>query len=119
MNAHGNLKDQVRDYGPFPGIQTAPEESGNATETPPKSTAPDALLMANGCNGCHQMEGALVGPAFGEIMAKYAGQDAVEYLKGKIKNGGAGVWGGMAMPPMAQVDEDALQTIAEWLAAGN
>lgn len=119
MNAHGNLKDQVRDYGPFPGIQTAPIDESTAVPEPPKSLAPDTLLMANGCTGCHQMEGALVGPAFGDIMAKYAGQDAVDYLKGKIKNGGAGVWGGMAMPPMAQVDEDALQAIATWLAAGN
>jgi cytochrome c len=52
-------------------------------------------------------------------MAKYAGQDAAEYLKGKIKNGGQGVWGSMPMPPMAQVEETSLQTIADWLAAGN
>lgn len=119
MNAHGNLKDQVRDYGPFPGIQTAPIDEPASVSAAPQASAPDALLMANGCTGCHQMENALVGPAFTAIRAKYAGQDAVEYLKGKIQNGGAGVWGSMAMPPMAQVDEEALQTIASWLAAGN
>ncbi len=119
MNAHGNLKDQVRDYGPFPGIQTAPIDEQASGSTAPQASAPDALLMASGCTGCHQMESALVGPAFRANMAKYAGQDAVEYLKGKIQNGGAGVWGSMAMPPMAQVNEEALQTIASWLAAGN
>jgi len=119
MNAHGNLKDQVRDYGPFPGIQTAPVDEVADMSDAMQSPVPEALLTANGCTGCHQMNGNLVGPAFTDIMAKYAGQDALDYLKGKIKNGGAGVWGSMAMPPMAQVDEEALQTIATWLAAGD
>ena len=118
MNAHGNLKDQVRDWGPFPGIQTAPEGEVDEAEAE-ESGVPEELLTVNGCTGCHQMDGKLVGPAFSEIMAKYAGQDAVEYLKGKIKNGGQGVWGSMPMPQMGQVDDASLQTIAEWLAAGN
>ena len=118
MNAHGNLKDQVRDYGPFPGIQTAPEGEPEVVEEP-VSSVPESILVSNGCTGCHQVEGQLVGPSFSDIMVKYAGQDAAEYLKGKIKNGGQGVWGSMPMPPMAQVEETSLQTIADWLAAGN
>lgn len=120
MNAHGNLKDQVRDYGPFPGIQTAPEsESAEAEVAAPANAAPDAILAANGCSGCHQLDSALVGPAFHAIMDKYADRDdAVAYLKGKIRNGGQGVWGSMAMPPMAQVNDTDLQVLAEWLAAG-
>lgn len=117
MNAHGNLRDQVRDYGPFPGIQTAPETQAKAN-VPSTTEAPEQLLMANGCTGCHQLKGQLVGPGFADIQAKY-GPDKLEYLKGKIRNGGAGVWGSMAMPPMAAIDEAALQNIAEWLAVGN
>ena len=113
MNAHGNLADQVRDYGPFPGIQTAPE----ATLTEVKSSIPESELQKNGCTGCHQTDSALVGPAFSAIQAKYSGQDAVAYLKEKIRNGGAGVWGDMAMPPMAQVNDDDLQVLADWLAS--
>ena len=118
MNAHGNLKDQVRDYGPFPGIQTAPE-SDAAEDAAPANAMPEEALLSNGCTGCHKQEGQLVGPSFNDIMARYKGQDAVEYLKGKVKNGGSGVWGSMAMPPMSQVDDSALQTIAEWLAVDN
>jgi len=118
MNAHGNLKDQVRDYGPFPGIQTAPE-SDAAEDAAPANAMPEQALLSNGCTGCHKQEGQLVGPSFNDIMARYKGQDAVEYLKGKVKNGGSGVWGSMAMPPMSQVDDSALQTIAEWLAVDN
>ena len=118
MNAHGNLKDQVRDYGPFPGIQTAPE-SDAAEDAAPANAMPEQALLSNGCTGCHKQEGQLVGPSFNDIMARYKGQDAVEYLKGKVKNGGSGVWGSMAMPPMSQVDDSALQTIVEWLAVDN
>jgi len=118
MNAHGNLKDQVRDYGPFPGIQTAPE-SDAAEVAASTNVIPEQALISNGCTGCHKQEGQLVGPSFNDIMARYKGQDAFEYLKGKVKNGGSGVWGSMAMPPMSQVDDSALQAIAEWLAADN
>ena len=117
MNAHGNLRDQVRDYGPLPGIQTAPETQAKAN-VPSTNEVPEQLLMANGCTGCHKLKGQLVGPGFADIQAKY-GPDQLEYLKGKIRNGGAGVWGSMAMPPMAAIDEAALQNIAEWLAVGN
>ena len=117
MNAHGNLRDQMRDYGPYPGIQTAPE--ANVISAPVStSTAPDALLLANGCSGCHQQAGPLLGPSFDDIMAKYKNQDATDYLRTKIKNGGSGVWGTMAMPPMPHVGEEALLAISQWLVAG-
>jgi len=126
MNAHGNLADQVRAYGPFPGIQTAPESDGVANEESGKRAgdvapaAPEQLLSDNGCTGCHQMNGQLVGPGFDQIMARYVDQaDAVDYLEDKISQGGSGVWGSMAMPPMAQVEDDTLQALAEWLAGGN
>ena len=67
MNAHGNLKDQVRDYGPFPGIQTAPE-SDAAEVAAPTNVIPEQALISNGCTGCHKQEGQLVGPSFNDIM---------------------------------------------------
>jgi cytochrome c len=119
MNAHGNLKDQMRDYGPFPGLQTAPEEASSEAPAAPATEAPMALLTQNGCTGCHQVDKSLVGPAYQDVMEKYAGSgDAVAYLKGKIQGGGSGVWGSMAMPPMP-IDDAAAQQIAEWLASGN
>ena len=115
MNAHGNLKDQMRDYSPYPGIQTAPVE--DATEPTVRSVDPTDLLAANGCLACHQMDKSLVGPAFNAIREKYQGQaEAVAYLSGKIRAGGSGVWGSMPMPPMAQVDDASLAAIATWLA---
>jgi cytochrome c len=115
MNAHGNLRDQMRVFGPYPGIDT-----GGEGEAEPAAAAlgPGSLLEDNGCNACHRLHDKLVGPALAEVRKKYAGrEDAVAYLAGKIRNGGSGVWGGV-MPPMPQVSERAATEIAVWLAGG-
>ena len=120
MNAHGNLTEQVRDWGPYPGLWTAaePEQFAAASTVVDAVLAPEAELTAGGCSGCHQMTGQLVGPGFDAIRAKYAGQEHAAYLRDKIVNGGAGVWGSMPMPPMPAVDDDALQQIVAWLTSG-
>ena len=119
MNAHGNLKDQMRDYGPFKGQQTAPEDEATEQAAAEPKGPPMDLLGANGCTGCHQVDKKMVGPAYKDVMEKYAGRDdAVEYLIGKIQGGGSGVWGSMAMPPMP-IDDAAAKQIAEWLAGSN
>jgi len=115
--AHGNLFDQMRLVGPARGVVYETGEAPAEEETIASNEPPMDLLTGNGCTGCHQVKGKLVGPGFDEVGAKYAGQaDAVAYLAGKIRNGGAGVWGSMPMPPMMQVTEEQATTIAEWLA---
>ena len=120
MNAHGNLAEQVRDWGPYPGLWTAaePEQLAAASAVVEAVLAPEASLTAGGCSSCHQLAGQLVGPGFDAIRAKYAGQEHAAYLRDKIVNGGAGVWGSMPMPPMPAVDDDALQQIVAWLTSG-
>ena len=128
MNAHGNLAEQVRDWGPYRGLWTATETSKETAAEPDQAAmanavveivvAPEAALTAGGCSGCHQMAGQLVGPGFDAIRTKYAGQEHAAYLRDKIVNGGAGVWGNMPMPPMPAVEEDALQQILAWLTSG-
>ena len=115
MNAHGNLRDQVREYGPFPGIQTAPETESAAPKEAGAEEIPEAALAANGCSGCHGLDKALVGPAFTAIKARYQGQDMTAYLTDKIKNGGGGVWGSIPMPPMSQLDDQVLGELVSWL----
>lgn len=58
------------------------------------------LAKAKGCLGCHAVDHKVVGPAYQDVAAKYAGQkDAVDKLAQKVLNGGPIVWGGpMAMP---------------------
>ena len=77
-----------------------------------------ALAQKNTCTACHGVENKIVGPSFRDIAKKYGERgDAVAYLTGKIRSGGSGLWGPIAMPPQPLSDADA-QTIAQWLAAG-
>lgn len=141
-DAHGQLAEQSRRLGGTRGADTsraagekfesnrppalmaraqaAPEKIANAA--PPSSTADAAgarvmpLLQKNACVACHGMDTKLLGPSFKDIAAKYKSQaDAVNYLSGKIKGGGQGVWGAMPMPPQAVSDAEAAQ-LAQWLA---
>ena len=141
-NAHGKLADQMRLVGSTRGADTsrpAPEAfvserpaalSVKAQAAPEKvaSAAPSQnaagaaraavmpLLQKNACVGCHAMDSKLVGPSFKDVAGKYKGRaDAVNYLAGKIRSGGQGVWGNMPMPPQTLSDAEAAQ-LAQWLA---
>ncbi len=55
------------------------------------SFANEALARKNDCLGCHAVAVKLVGPAFKDVAAKYAGQsDAVERLVESVRNGSVG-----------------------------
>lgn len=75
------------------------------------------LAAKNNCVACHQIDAKLVGPAFKEVAAKYAGQeDEVGYLASKIKGGSTGVWGQIPiMPPNVNVSDDDAKALAEWI----
>ncbi|WP_313305146.1 c-type cytochrome [Stutzerimonas balearica] len=75
----------------------------------------ESLYKSKACVACHAIDSKLVGPAYKEVAAMYAGQDgAVEMLAGKIKNGSQGVWGPVPMPPNAVTEEEA-KILAEWV----
>lgn len=126
-NAHGNLAEQNRPVGAQIGADTTrPERTvGAATPTPAVAVVPKAdnsqskaamaLLQKHGCVACHGVTNKIVGPAFVDVAKKHAGK--VDYLAGKIKSGGSGVWGAVPMPPQTLSDADA-KLIATWLAAG-
>ena len=78
--------------------------------------ADQALATAKNCMACHAVDKKLVGPAYKEVAAKYAGQkDAVDKLAGKIQKGGAGVWGPVPMPANPQVSEAEAKKLAAWV----
>ncbi len=126
-NAHGNLAEQNRSVGAQRGADTS-RPAGTAAQAQTAAPAP-AVAQANAamvagltrqhtCTACHGVENKMVGPSFREISNRYAGQsDAAAYLAGKVKSGGTGVWGAIAMPPQALGDADA-KAIAQWLADG-
>src|ERR1700741_2552232 len=65
---------------------------------------------------CHAIDKKLVGPAYKDVAAKYAGQkDAVAKLADKIIKGGTGVWGNIPMPANPQVNEAEAKQIVAWI----
>ncbi len=78
--------------------------------------ADQALATAKNCMACHAVDKKLVGPAYKDVAAKYAGQkDAAAMLATKIMKGGSGTWGPVPMPANAQVNEAEAKTLAAWV----
>jgi cytochrome c len=130
-NVHGNLMAQHRIVGPVRGADTTrPPLAGApgardlaaraALTVAPAETAPGGLDLArrHACVSCHGLDQRVVGPSFKEVAAKYrdAG-DAAPTLVAKMKEGSAGVWGPVPMPPQAHVGDADLQALARWILA--
>jgi cytochrome c len=74
------------------------------------------LARKKNCMACHQVDKKLVGPAYRDVAAKYAGdKDAAGKLVQKIMKGGAGVWGPVPMPANPQVSEAEARQLAAWV----
>jgi S-disulfanyl-L-cysteine oxidoreductase SoxD len=139
-NAHGNLAEQNRLVGPQRGADTtrpeskagaavvssaaavSPSAGASKAEEPAKgdttavnAKAALALAQKHNCTACHAMDRKVLGPSFQEAGKKHAGK--VEYLAGKIKSGGSGVWGAIPMPAQSLSDADA-KSLAAWIASG-
>ena len=89
-----------------------------AAAVDPVAAAALALARKHNCLICHGLDNRVVGPALVDISRKYAARpDAAEYLAAKIRAGGSGIWGRVAMPAQALPESDA-RAIAKWLAEG-
>ena len=74
------------------------------------------LAKSKNCMACHAVNNKVVGPAFKEVAAKYAGQaDAEDKLTQKVLKGGSGVWGAVPMPANTQVSEAEARTLVKWV----
>jgi len=108
----------VKTYGAERGSAT-PVAAAAVPAAPAASTAPrtaEALLGANQCSTCHAVDKKVVGPAFHDVAAKYAGNsDATTKVMQSIRGGGSGKWGQVPMPPFPQLDEADLKTLATWV----
>ncbi len=143
-NSHGNLADQSRPFGPARGANTASAANAAQSTANNESNKPsaqvftalaaietvavatvltpavdsekaNALLQKYSCVSCHGMDRKLVGPSFRDVASRYKDRaDAVALLSGKIRFGGQGAWGTVAMPAQALSRDEANQ-LAQWL----
>ena len=75
-----------------------------------------ALAKSKNCLACHSVQTKLVGPAYKDVAAKYAGQKGIEdKLVQKVMKGGAGVWGPVPMPANPQVSEEEARSLVKWV----
>ena len=80
------------------------------------AAGPADLAKEKNCMACHAVDKKLVGPAYKDVAAKYAGQkDATDKLAQKVIKGGAGVWGAVPMPANPQVNEAEAKQLVQWV----
>lgn len=74
------------------------------------------MAQKKNCMACHAADKKVIGPAYKDVAAKYAGQkDAADKLAQKILKGGSGVWGAVPMPANPQVSDAEAKTLAAWV----
>lgn len=84
----------------------------------PTASAADAAGLAQkaGCMACHSIDKKMLGPSFKDVAAKYKGKDSEAMLIKKVKDGGAGVWGQIPMPPNGnKLSDGEYKTVVSWI----
>ena len=116
-DAHGNLAEQNRSFGPVRGVKTGAAAAGAA---PALAISPAMdLATKSGCMSCHGVNNKIVGPGYNEVQARYKDQpDAEVRLVAKVKSGGQGVWGSVPMPPNAQLKDEDVKALVQWILSG-
>jgi cytochrome c len=139
-NAHENITEQNRMFGPFRGADTtkppvkklpgagfvAPIAATSASATAAATVASgsnaatlQALFQKHNCTACHAPAAKGVGPSIAEVAKKYKDQDVVAKLATKVKVGGAGAWGSIPMPPHAQMSDTDITNLVKWMLTGS
>lgn len=100
---------------------TAPAGGGASTQTADLSNNPDykkglELIGKSDCLGCHKVSEKLVGPAYQEVAARYAGKPGIaDSLANKIVHGGSGNWGQVPMSPHPQLSHEDAVAMAKYI----
>lgn len=83
-----------------------------------QAATPQAIADGAYCSNCHAKDKKILGPSFHDIAAKYAGDPkAAAALAAKVRGGGKGVWGPVAMPPNGDsiISDADLNVVLAWI----
>jgi len=90
--------------------------SVTAAAAPPNDTEAKEFFNAKGCNACHGVDDARIGPPFRVIAARYSrSPEALDNLGRKIRFGGAGSWGLVPMISYPNLSDEEIQAITRWI----
>ncbi|MBK8052424.1 MAG: hypothetical protein IPK35_03880 [Saprospiraceae bacterium] len=74
------------------------------------------LMAISDCQSCHKKDTTSIGPSYIAIAERYAeDKNAVAYLSEKIRLGGSGKWGEVAMAAHPTISEEDAKMITEWI----
>ncbi|MDH5251201.1 MAG: cytochrome C [Cyclobacteriaceae bacterium] len=74
------------------------------------------FMEKSDCLTCHELDKKTVGPSFQQIAQKYPDEkSAMQYLIGKIIDGGTGVWGNTAMTAHPKLSEKEVKTMLDYV----
>lgn len=109
-NLYGDIRDNFRDFS------SLKKSGATAASTPVEAAGGAELIQTYGCVACHAVDHKIVGPALRDVAVKYQGDSgATAQLTGKIRDGGAGVWGTIPMPPQPAPSDSDLATLVQWI----
>jgi S-disulfanyl-L-cysteine oxidoreductase SoxD len=109
----GDIAQQNRSVGLARGRHGERPAQALAAAEPP---AIEQVASRGGCLACHGVEKRLAGPAFKEVAAKYRGNPGIEaQLVEKVRHGGSGVWGSIAMPPNPDLAPSDARALVRWV----
>jgi cytochrome c len=115
QGSHGDLAEQNRVVGPVRG-GTKPAK---ATTVASAAAQPAGLARKGACMSCHAVDKKVVGPGFREVADRYKGQsDAEPKLVEKLRRGGSGSWGALAMPANPDLTESDARALVQWVLGG-
>lgn len=74
------------------------------------------LVAASDCTTCHKVDEKIMGPAYRDVANKYENTDAnVKMLAEKVKKGGKGVWGEVAMLPHDNITQEEAEQMVKYI----
>ncbi|WP_299821267.1 c-type cytochrome [uncultured Pontibacter sp.] len=104
--------------GPVAQTKTGADATGGAAEAGEANEfAKGAKLVAlSDCLACHREDEKLVGPSYVDVANKYEANDKnIDYLAGKIIEGGSGVWGQIPMTPHPNISKEDAREMARYV----
>jgi len=101
------LSDKVLITNPNNSLFSAADLAGNEGKE---------LIGKNDCKSCHNTHVKTIGPAYSSIAKKYANTaDNVNYLVGKVINGGSGVWGNVLMTAHPELPREDAESMVQYI----
>jgi cytochrome c len=93
----------------------ARDSHGNLAEQDRAVSVSD-LARRKACLSCHGVDNRIVGPAFRDVAKRYKGEEGIEAkLVEKLRRGGSGSWGALAMPPNPDLAPADATTLVRWV----